>query len=114
MQLESRIVSTLVEGHAPEPRNMHVTQFQNRRELVQQILAEQTHLSQAETKAKPDETRLDIISAAIVIGLTATFITFLFGIVMEFMPRLLDAALLGLFIGLCVSVIAYALMKESD
>jgi len=105
MQLESRIISSLgqeplITAHAP-----------NRRERVQQILSQQ---ARAKAISTPQETKLDIISAAVVVGMTAQFISFIFGMVTAYLPRLLDIALISVFIGLCVSVISYALMKESD
>ena len=65
-------------------------------------------------KANPREVKFDKVSAAIVVGGTGQFVTFLFGLVTEFVPRVFDNILLSLFIGLCVGVIAYALMKGND
>ncbi len=103
MQLESRIISSLGE----EP--LHTKPAPNRRERVQQILSQQ-----AKAKPTPQETKLDIISAAVVVGMTAQFVSFIFGMVTAYLPRLFDIALISVLIGLCVSVISYALMKESD
>ncbi|MFN0084016.1 MAG: hypothetical protein ACKVX9_01380 [Blastocatellia bacterium] len=90
---------------------MHARTIQNRRELVQQILSQHTDTA---VKAKPKETRLDIISAAVVVGMTAQFVSFIFGLVTEFVHRVRDVTLVSMLIGLCVSFIAYALMKEAQ
>lgn len=58
--------------------------------------------------------KFDTVSAAIVVGGTVQFVTFIFGLVTEFVPRVFDNILLSVFFGLCVGVIAYALMKGSD
>jgi hypothetical protein len=68
----------------------------------------------AKPKANSRESKLDTVSTAIVIGGTAQFVTFIFGLVTEFVPRVFDNILLSAFIGLCVGVIAYALMKGND
>ncbi|HQR33160.1 MAG TPA: hypothetical protein PLK30_10500 [Blastocatellia bacterium] len=60
------------------------------------------------------EKRLDVVSASVVVGGTAQFVTFLFGLVTEFIPRVFDNVLLSAFVGLCVAAIAYALMKGSE
>lgn len=65
-------------------------------------------------KASAQERKLDVVSASIVVGGTAQFVTFLFGLVTEFIPRIFDNILLSAFVGLCVAVIAYALMKGND
>ena len=105
MQLESKIVSTLGDG------TTYSTTAQNRREIVQEILSKQVR---SENKPNPTETKLDIIFAAIVIGLTALFISFIFTSVTEFVPRLIDGVAISFFMGLIVTLIAYALMKEED
>ena len=66
------------------------------------------------SKTNPREAKFDIVSAAIVVGGTAQFVTFIFGLVTEFVTHVLDNVLLSVFIGLCVGVIAYALMKGND
>ena len=66
------------------------------------------------TKTNPRETKFDIVSASIVVGGTAQFVTFIFGLVTDFVTRVFDNVLLSAFIGLCVGVIAYALMKGND
>ena len=65
-------------------------------------------------KANTHEKKLDVVSASIVVGGTAQFVTFLFGLVTEFIPRVFDNILLSAFVGLCVAAIAYALMKGND
>lgn len=105
MQLESRIIPS--RGEEP----MYTVQARNRREVVQQILSEQ---ARATAKISPQETKFDIITTAVVIGMTAQFISFIFGMVTEYVPRLLDVALISVALGGCVMAIAYALMKESD
>ncbi|MGH9840423.1 MAG: hypothetical protein ACREEM_16725 [Blastocatellia bacterium] len=103
MQLESRIISSLGE----EP--LRARPAPNRRERVQQILSQQ-----AKAKPTPQETKLDIIFAAVILGMTVQFVAFIFGMVTAYLPRLFDIALVSIIIGLCVSAISYALMKESD
>lgn len=66
------------------------------------------------SKTTPRESKFDIVSAAIVVGGTAQFVVFIFGLVTDFVPRVFDNVLLSAFIGLCVGVIAYALMKGND
>jgi hypothetical protein len=66
------------------------------------------------TKTSPREAKFDTVSAAIVVGGTAQFVAFLFGLVTEVMSRVIDNILLSALIGLCVGVIAYALMKGND
>jgi uncharacterized membrane protein len=90
---------------------MHARQFQNRREQVQQILAEHTTTA---GKARPKETRLDIISAAVVVGMTAQFVSFVLGLVTDFDPQVANVTLVSMFVGVSVSLIAYALMKEPN
>jgi hypothetical protein len=64
------------------------------------------------SKTNPREAKFDIVSASIVVGGTAQFITFIFGLVTDFVPRVFDNVLLSALIGLCVGVIAYALMSK--
>lgn len=70
----------------------------------------------ADIKAKhlTRESRVDQVSASVVIGLTALFIAFMFGWVTSLITNITENLLLSLFMGLCVGVIAYALMKEED
>ncbi len=64
--------------------------------------------------SKPRESKLDLISAAIVHGFTGAFMAFIFGLVTDYIPSKFDNLLLSVFMGLCVGVIAYALMKEDQ
>lgn len=65
-------------------------------------------------KVSAQEKKLDVVSASIIVGGTAQFVTFLFGLVTDYIPRVFDNVLLSAFVGLCVAVIAYALMKGND
>lgn len=60
------------------------------------------------------ESMIDLVSAAIVIGLTAQFVSFLFGWVTQYIPQLMENLLLSSFMGVCVGVIAFALMKGEE
>jgi hypothetical protein len=67
--------------------------------------------------AKESKTRapmLDMVSASVFVGMTAQFLVFLFGLVTEYVPRLIENILWSVFAGICVGVIAYALMKGND
>jgi hypothetical protein len=103
MQSESRFAPSFSESIGIEKETVP-SQLRNR--IVQVI--------KAESAVKPRESQLDVISTAVVIGMTAQFVIFLFGLVTEFMPRLFGSALISASVGLCVGVIAYALMKGSD
>jgi hypothetical protein len=67
-----------------------------------------------ELPVKPRESKLDHVTASAVYGLTATFMAFIFGLVTEYIPRMLENVLLSVFMGICVGVIAYALMSGDD
>ncbi len=73
-----------------------------------------THIPIAETAVKPRESKLDHVFVAAVYGLTASFMAFIFGWVTEYIPSGLENFLLSAFMGLCVGVIAYALMSGED
>lgn len=66
------------------------------------------------TQLKTSAAKIDRISASVVIGMTAQFVSSVFGLVTEFLPRKLEIILLSSFIGMCVGIIAYALMSEGD
>jgi hypothetical protein len=66
------------------------------------------------TDSKPQESKHDSVSSAVFVGMTAQFIVFLAGLVTEFVPRLFENIVLSVFAGLCVFVIALAMMKGSD
>ncbi len=70
--------------------------------------------NRSEPVAKTRESKLDIVSAAVVVGMTGQFVMFIIGLVTEFVQRLLENILISAFVGLCVGVIAYALMKGND
>lgn len=76
----------------------------------QSIIRSISSAPQANQRAK----KWDIVSASVVVGGTAQFVSFIFGLVTEFVPRVFDNILLSAFVGLCVGVIAYALMKGND
>ncbi len=61
---------------------------------------------------KPRDSKVDLISASVVYGLTAQFVAFMFGVVTEYIPNMMVNVLLSTFMGLCVGVIAYAVMKN--
>ncbi|MGH9835238.1 MAG: hypothetical protein ACRD9Y_19635 [Blastocatellia bacterium] len=105
MQSESRFAPSFSESIGIQKVTVP-SQLRNRNRIVHQI--------KVEVAAKPRESQLDIISTAVVIGMTAQFVIFLFGLVTEFMPRLFGSTLISASVGLCVGVIAYALMKSSD
>jgi hypothetical protein len=104
MQPESRFASSFSESIGVEESSVP-SQLRKQNRLVQEISPQ---------IVKPRESKLDIVSAAVVIGMTAQFVVFLFGLVTEFIPRLIETILISLFIGLCVGVIAYALMKGNE
>jgi hypothetical protein len=64
--------------------------------------------------SKPRESRLDPVSSAVFVGMTAQFVVFLIGLVTDIVPRLIENIILSVFAGLCVFVIALALMKKTD
>ncbi|MCG3162658.1 MAG: hypothetical protein JMDDDDMK_03952 [Acidobacteria bacterium] len=105
MQSESRFAPSLSEEIGLESEDK-TSQFQNQNRIVSEI--------KAEAVSKPRGSKLDTVSAAVVVGMTAQFVLFIFGLVTEFVPRLIENILLSVFVGLCVSVIAFALMKGND
>lgn len=72
------------------------------------------HPGDIQAKHLTRESKVDQMSASVVIGLTGLFIAFMFGWVTRLIPNLGENLLLSLFMGLCVGVIAFALMKEED
>ncbi len=102
---ESRFASSFSEEIGLEDEGA-TSQLQNQNRIVREI--------RAEVISKPRESKLDIVSAAVVIGMTAQFVVFIFGLVTEFVPRLFENILLSVFVGLCVGVIGFALMKGND
>jgi len=105
MQSESRFAPSLSEEIGLDAEAT-TSQFQNQNRIVSEI--------KAEAVSKPRLSKLDTVSAAVVVGMTAQFVVFIFGLVTEFVPRLIENILLSLFVGLCVAVIAFALMKGND
>ena len=105
MQPESRFASSLSEEIGIEEQSA-ASPFQNQNSVIRQI--------KAEAVSKPRQSKLDTVSAAVVVGMTAQFVMFIFGLVTEFVPRLIENILLSVFVGLCVGVIAFALMKDND
>ena len=105
MQPESRFASSLSEEIGVEEESA-TSPFQKQNHTVVKITTEAV--------SKPRESKLDTVSTAVVIGMTAQFVVFIVGLVTEFAPRMLEIILLSVFVGLCVSVIAFALMKDND
>ena len=68
----------------------------------------------SETDSKQRKPKVDLVSAAVFVGMTAQFLVFLFGLVSEYAPHLIENILWSVFAGICVGVIAYALMKGND
>src|SRR5262245_12213637 len=65
-------------------------------------------------KSRRSASKLDTVSAAVVVGMTAQFVVFILCLVTELVPRIIDTILLSAFVGICVGVIGFALMKGSD
>ncbi|HKX31088.1 MAG TPA: hypothetical protein VJ302_25585 [Blastocatellia bacterium] len=63
---------------------------------------------------RPGETKLDQVFAALVCGLTAAFVAFIFGLVTEYIHHPLYNLSLSLFVGLCIGIIAYVLMASDE
>src|SRR5262249_39539834 len=105
MQSESSFAPSLSEEIGIE-EDFTATSFQNQNSKVIKI--------SSATDSKRREPKVDLVSAAVFVGMTVQFLVFLFGLVTEFMPRLIENILWSVFAGLCVGVIAYALMKGND
>ncbi len=90
MQMESRVLSTL---HS-QPHQTTIVRLQV--DSDRSVLDHRHH---------------DTLAAAIVIGLTAQFVTILFGLVTDFIPGLVPNLLLSGFIGGAAGLISYHLMK---
>ena len=73
-----------------------------------------TDIPTTETTLKPRESKLDQVFVAAVYGLTAAFMAFIFGWVTEYISSTFENTLLSAFMGLCIGVIAYALMGGED
>ena len=63
---------------------------------------------------QPQELMFETVLTATVIGLTVQFISFLFGLATQVVASLYENLLLSSFAGLCVGVIAFALLKGYD
>jgi hypothetical protein len=107
MQAKSRVAVVLSPENGEED-----TIFLSTAETDQQ--AQTTSPNASETTIKPRETKLDHVSASIVCGMTAAFMAFIFGLVTGYISSNLENILLSLFMGLCIGVIAYALMTGDD
>ncbi len=90
MQMESRVVSTL---HS-QPHQTTIVRLQD--DSNRPVHGQRHH---------------DTLAAAIVIGLTAQFVTILFGLVTDFIPGLLPNLMLGGLIGGAAGLISYHLMQ---
>jgi len=107
MQPESRFATSLSEEIGVEKNNATSSiQIQSQKQPVSKITTT--------TKSKRRESKLDTVSAAVVIGMTAQFVIFILCLVTEFVPRIIDTILLSMFVGICVGVIGFALMKGHD
>jgi|SRR5215813_3806749 len=107
MQPESRFATSLSEEIGVEKNNATSSiQIQSQKQPVSKITTT--------TKSKRRESKLDTVSAAVVIGMTAQFVVFILCLVTEFVPRIIDTILLSMFVGICVGVIGFALMKGND
>ena len=63
---------------------------------------------------QPQELMLETVLTATVVGFTVQFIIFLFGLATEVIASLFDNLLLSSVAGLCVGVIAFALLNGYD
>lgn len=99
-----------------QPETRFATSFGEQASGISDEQATRTVIQSIKSKPRisPYERQLDVVSASIVVGGTAQFVTFLFGLVTEFIPRVFDNILLSTFVGLCVAAIAYALMKGRE
>jgi hypothetical protein len=104
MQPESSFAPSLSEEIGIEVD--HATTFQTRNSKVVNITSA--------TNSKSREPRVDLVSAAVFVGMMTQFLVFLFGLVSEYVPRLIENILWSVFAGICVGVIAYALMRGND
>jgi len=105
MQPESGFAPSLSEEISIEGARA-TAPFQSQDQTIGKIMAKPV--------SKRRESKLDTVSTAVVVGMTALFVVFIFGLVTEFVPRILDTILLSVFIGICVGVIAFALIKGDD
>ena len=107
MQPESRFATSLSEEIGIEEKNATSTiQIQSQNQPVTNIAAT--------TSSKRSKSKLDTVSAAVVVGMTAQFVVFILCLVTEFVSRIIDTILLSMFVGICVGVISFALMNGND
>lgn len=105
MQPESRFATSLSEEIGVEEENA-TSEIQSKDKSVTKVTRSKD--------SKRRESRLDTVSAAVVVGMTAQFVVFILCLVTEFVPRIIDTILLSVFVGICVGVIGFALMKGND
>jgi len=105
MQPETGFAPSLSEEIRLEEEHA-TSSFQSRNQTIEKITAKPV--------PKRRESKLDTVSAAVVVGMTALFVVFLLCLVTEFAPRMIDTILLSAFVGICVGVIAFALMKDHE
>jgi hypothetical protein len=107
MQPDSRFATSLSEEIGVEKENATSSnQIQSQNQPITKVTTT--------TKSKRRESKLDIVSAAVVVGMTAQFVVFILCLVTEFVSRIIDTILLSLLVGICVGVIGFALMKGND
>jgi len=109
MQPEARFASSLSEeiGAAKENATSSIRiQSQSENQMITN--------AEKGTAARRRALKLDTISAAVVVGMTALFVVSILCLATDFVPRIIDTILLSVFIGLCAGVIAFALMKGDD
>ena len=83
--------------------------------ISQETRSAQTgNATQAKSQAASRSSKMDIVTTAIVIGGTAQFISFIFGLVTEIWPHVLYNVVLSALAGFCFVAIAYVLMKGND
>ena len=106
MQPESRFATSLSEEIGVEEENATSKIQSSKDKSVTKITRSKD--------SKRRESKLDTVSAAVVVGMTAQFVVFILCLVTEFVPRIIDTILLSVFVGICVGVIGFALMKGND
>ena len=79
--------------------------------ISQQARSAQTG-NTAHSKAQSRQSKMDIVTTATVIGGTAQFVSFIFGLVTEIWPSVFFNVLLSVLAGACFGAIAYVLMKD--
>src|SRR5262245_713130 len=108
MQPESRFTTSLSEEIGVEKENAtsSIIKIQNQTQPVTKVTIT--------NNSKRRASKMDTVSAAVVIGMTAQFVVFILCLVTEFVSRIIDTILLSMFVGICVGVIGFALMKAND